>query len=348
VDRHVRILVIIFTVVFLAGMAGVLVMASAKGPSDRLPWDDWQSGTDLFGHTGIDDMRQVEADAVIPEEFTEVASVGDRVLHMDEDDLKFILEDTTTGYLWRSYAPDTDIVELNSTLRMQYTSPVVIEYYPYQSQTEELSRTTKRESLAYTDVSVNPISGGVSLSISWLRLDISLIMNVSLDDDGLVVTIPDGSVTEGENKLASVSLFPNFASTRDDIVPGYFIIPDGVGALHRFKPSGGMESVQLNARFYGPDRGIILDGSTSLSMRMTMPVFGAVHGTRQHGVLGIIEDGDAYAQLVMAPSGTNGLPYNTIHTRFIQRETFVFPTNLKGDGITAIQDERNVSDMTVR
>lgn len=350
--RAIKISLILVILSTVLGLAGTYVIAYRKallvereGIGSGLIFDSFY---DQNRHTGMEDERVVVFDPDIPGGYDLIQTDGDLALYMDDQTTRFIVKNLITGYLWYSFAPDTDIVELNSTLRMQMTSPIVIEYYPYQAQTETLSRTTKRESLGYTSIDIRMIPGGVALDVTYLRIGIQLSLEVMLDDGDLVVRIPESSIVEEENKLASISVMPNFGSTRDDVIPGYVIIPDGSGALARFKASDGQEPVQMNARYYGADRGMNLESSFDQMMQMSMPIFGIVHGYRQHGMLGIIESGDAYAQMVMSPAGANGLPYNTTHTRFILRETYVFPTNLKGDGITVIQEEQNHTDMMIR
>ena len=71
-------------------------------------------------------------------------------------------------------------------------------------------------------------------------------------------------------KLTGLYLFPYLGSTRGDTVPGYFVIPDGVGALVRLNKS---HNDTYQSRFYGSDMGY----NSYTSSQLGMPIYGVVH-----------------------------------------------------------------------
>jgi len=272
----------------------------------------------------------------------------DLELYYDSENHRFIVRNTNTQYLWYSYAPKTDTENLNSTMRSLLTAPFYIEYFPYNVQTEKLSTTTRREVLSFVTVTSTSIHKGIRLSVHYTRLNIRFDLEVYLDSNALVTSIPNTSIVEEKNLLYSIQVFPNFGATLKDETPGYMIIPDGPGALYRFKDNTGKQAVSYLSRYYGSDYGIKIERTTNPLNQLTLPIFGMAHGIHQHAFLGVIESGDAHANFVMSPAGANGLNYNLTGAQFILRETFVFPTNLKGDGIPTIIQSRYQSDLTQR
>lgn len=286
--------------------------------------------------------------SVIDPNFDLIASDQNLELYYESDLFRFILRNTDTNYLWYSYSPKTDIEDLNATMEDLLTAPFYIEYFPYNEQTEKLSTTTRREILSNVGISVESRSKGIILHVNYRRLDIKFDIEIYLENGSLVTNVPNESIEEANDLLYSIHVLPNFGATLKDETPGYMIIPDGPGALYRFKDNQGSQTLSYLSRYYGADNGIKLEENINPLNQLTMPIFGMVHGINQHAFLGVVESGDAHANFLMSPSGANGLNYNLTGSQFILRETFVFPTNLKGDGIPTIISQHYGSNLTTR
>lgn len=287
-------------------------------------------------------------DSTIDPAYELIATDDVLALYYEPENYRFIIKNTTTQYVWHSFAPDTEIEDLNSTMEALLTAPFYIEYFPYNTQTERLSTTTRREVLTNVSIVTQSIPKGIRLAVDYRRLDIQFDLEVYLEDGSLVAHVPADSIVENQNLLYSIQILPNFGSTLKDDTPGYMLIPDGPGALYRFKDNTGKQALTYLSRYYGVDYGIKIESNLNPLNQLTLPIFGIVHGINQHAFIGIVESGDAHANFLMSPAGANGLNYNLTGTQFILRETFVFPTNLKGDGIPSIIEKRYGSDLTMR
>lgn len=298
-------------------------------------------------YTQPDDLRLVNADNTIPVEYELLATNDDVELYFNSETLEFKVKNLKTGYVWNSSGQNLREGGLNATNRDIMRSPVYMEYYPYVEKTDEVVATLKRASAYDAKHTITKLDNGVVINFNYNKLDISFDLYVTLESDGLVVRIPNDSITEVNNKIATIYLFTNFGSTFSDSTPGYMFIPDGVGALYRFKDNSAIKNVShYQTRFYGYDIG--LSQARSEGSAVTIPVYGMVHGINQNAFVAVVEEGAYNAALHINPSGANSINYNWIGPKFIFRETYVYPTNLKGDGITVIQEDKNNENLQIR
>lgn len=136
-----------------------------------------------------------------------------------------------------------------------------------------------------------------------------------------------------------------------ELMDGYIFVPDGPGALMRFRPVSSYIA-SFEKKIYGLDMGIdSLSEASDLGAnrsndflveapQITMPVFGMVHGPRQNGYLAVVEDGTEYASIMATPGGmiTN---YNWVTARFDYRQKYTHPTTKDGQGVYKPQDSLN-------
>ena len=173
-----------------------------------------------------------------------------------------------------------------------------------------------------------------------------LSLEYTLNDNGLLVRLPANGIEFDESvyQFKDVSVLPFFGAGSNEY-EGYSVIPDGSGALIRFKDFAG-QSVNLSGKLYGSDYAYHeISGQHAESMRM--PYYGVVttypgtvdgaaapadSGTAEleaaaepeeeksynNGFLAIITEGDSLASL-MAVCGGSLHPYNTVYAMFTPR-----------------------------
>ncbi|XFA99131.1 DUF5696 domain-containing protein [Candidatus Izemoplasma sp. B36] len=298
--------------------------------------------------TQVDDLSIVTFDSNIPDNYSLIASDLDISLYYNQADYSFIVKDLDTNYLWYSNAPNVENEDISSTMKKLYSSFVILEYYPYNTNTERLTTSLKRKYISDATITTELVENGINLHLVYDSINISFTVQIRVDQGELTVEVPNNTIYELNNNIVGIDLFPNFGSTNSDEIPGYVFIPDGPGALYRFKDNSNLEPVQFSSRYYGLDQGVKLESDTQNNSSFSMPIFGLIHGINQQGVLGIVESGDSSAQFTLIPSGANGVPYNSSYAHFILRESYVYPTNNKGDGITTVPESRFISDMKIR
>ncbi len=211
------------------------------------------------------------------------------------------LEDTATGRRWQTnpinYKEDPIARGSNRT---KLGSQLLISYVDVD---RNLSDTNSVKDC-------DPDNGGILMEYKqdalWVtytfeeaQIILSLVYRV--ENGGLQVEVPFESIREtGDNVLTKVTVLPNFGAAAAE-EEGYFILPDGCGALLRFNnKKTNAQKVQLAV--YGTD-GVYRPTTTMLDLLpATLPVYGAVFG-EQTGYMAVAEKGAAGATLEAVTGG---------------------------------------------
>mgnify|MGYP006934161272 CR=1 FL=1 len=163
----------------------------------------------------------------------------------------------------------------------------------------------------------------------YRELGLGFSFEVTLTDEGIDFYLPVESIVEEDSdvyQLSSIIVFPGMGATYLDDIPGYMMIPDGAGALIRYEDNQRQFITPYQASYYGVDFGVDDSQSALNTYRLSMPIFGAVHGVRQNAFLGVIKSGATSANLFAFPNGARNVDYNLIYNRFdfkrVYRQSF--------------------------
>ena len=140
----------------------------------------------------------------------------------------------------------------------------------------------------------------------------SLVIEVTLNEKGeIVVNIPTDEIVNYNEyfQLQRIHVLPNLCATAaSKEEKGYYLVPDGAGALMEFNTSDGtipdvlrpyMDNDYINDYYW----------QSEYAEELMMPVFGVMYGGAEstHGMLAIIEEGSETANLhVSLASPTSG------------------------------------------
>jgi len=296
-----------------------------------------ETDTTLYGHTLIAENDQLQ-------------------LYFYEPTLSVIVKDKATGEIMESTLRDElDDGSNNDTWEGFMKSGVVIKVIDGTNDTLQADLINNEHTLdvTYTD-------NGFSAVLYYKDYDFGLTMNVSLEDDGLVVSIPDDSIIENSDRyyIASISPYPMLGYSYLDAHEGYMFVPDGNGALIYLDNKEGRFANGFSEMVYGDDIGFKDSEVISLfwdkyqtvtdSEKVLAPIFGMVHTDSKIGYLGIIEGGEERAMIQAQPNGAN-IAYNRTYAEFIQRKVYVQPTSNSSSGsITQIEKSKSHYDIKVR
>jgi len=156
-------------------------------------------------------------------------------------------------------------------------------------------------------------------------LDLGFSFEVSLTDEGIEFFMPVESIYEGDSdkiQLSSIIVFPGMGATYLDDIPGYMMVPDGVGALIRYEDNENRYVRPYQARYFGSDFGVGDNFSRLNQYRLSLPIFGAVHGVNQNAFVGMIESGSTMARLFAFPNGATNVNYNLIFNKFDFKQVY--------------------------
>lgn len=152
-------------------------------------------------------------------------------------------------------------------------------------------------------------------------------LELSLQSDGFSASILTDkiSITNTDYHLQSVSLLDYFGTVRKE-AEGYFVVPDGAGALIDLNQPDAGNFVQ---KMYSNDGAIAVTEQQQLSRNLTLPLF----GFRQdgEGFLAVMEEGEAAATISAEVAGEIN-PYARISASF----------DLVGMDQTNIGEDRNI------
>ncbi len=258
-----------------------------------------------------------------------------------------------TGYIWGMLEGEK-AEGLNKSWSSFGNSICAIDYYNSDALEQRIGMSDSRVKTSY-----KTSGNSLSCKITVKKLKLELSVTLKLNSDNLSVELDDGTITEdGDNIIKSVYLLPFFGSTYENSIPGYMFVPDGSGALIRYRSSLSYTS-NYDQSIYGKNVGIdnLSEVNDLMANRsndyvvdteqITVPVFGIVHGTEQNAVFAVIESGDDYANIVASVSGMS-TPYNWVTARFDYRKMFSQSTGTNGVGITKPTPERNLINPCIR
>lgn len=333
-ERIGRLVLVLMLLIGLAGLPHGSVAAI----------DHLQNNAYSQNNTKLGTTRQTE----IPPEFQQVGENEAFVLYAHPATLAFKVLDKRSGYLWHSNldkpAPGD---RLNRSWTAFADSAISIEYLDEKAVNKRISISN-----AGTVLDFRPTGQGFEADLLFADFGIGMQLNVHLEADGVHVEIPFASIRQ-ENpayKLGLLYLYPFMGATRADEVSGYILIPDGSGSVIPLAATTKARTM-FYGRYYGPDLGMIaqlpFDPNINRPYRLSLPVMGMVHGEGRNAYLSIVEEGSAYAELHVHPSGiiTN---FNFAYHAFIYNQSYFQATNRAGAGVTTLQKETNVFDIKVR
>jgi len=188
----------------------------------------------------------------------------------------------------------------------------------------ELQNNSYDESKVSVRVVSLPQTLEVDVNLKAIGATLKVILSIS--NEGLHVLLPSESIKETSEifALTKVSIFPYFGSTKEDLSPGYMVIPDGSGALIRFK---GMIEDRIRGTFFGNDLGL---GNASNAL-LSIPIIGIIHDVDKEGIYIRIDEGAALTS-VEASFWSSGSKYNRASFSFQLRPIYRAIINQAGDG----------------
>jgi hypothetical protein len=253
--------------------------------------------------------------------------------------------DKRSGYIWGSLASGGTDKLTDSWARLA-GSVVAIDAF---------NEKAALSSVGAERVAVSEHAGKVRIAAEFPEQEISLQFELSLDQDKLIFDLSDADISEkGEHKLAAVYFLPFFGATEGAQLPGYFLVPDGCGALMRFSESTQYLSGFVK-RVYGEDIGISAvtplenlktnrtESYEAGEQSVNFPIYGVCHGAGQNAFLCAAENGGEYAEINAVPAGVI-TEYNRAFIKFIYRQKYEQPISRKGAGVQAPQKDRNLVD----
>lgn len=214
--------------------------------------------------------------------------------------------------------------------------------------------------LSKNTVEIKKMESGFSAAVTFPEYGFALTVNVTLDEDNLIVNVPDDSIQETKEGtyISTVTLFPFMGYSYLDEKEGYMLVPDGNGALINLDNKEGRYTTGFNQMIYGDDVGFVESGQKEYlwdeidmltkANKVIAPIFGMAHTKEKTGYLAVVEKGEKRASIVADPNGAM-VNYNRCFAKFLLRDIFTQPLNNSNSGTTQrAEADRTHSDLQVR
>ncbi len=278
-------------------------------------------------------------DYVLNDAYNQLLSAGRFVtendnlaMYVNDDNAIIGLKDKKTDYMWWStpvgsghdtVATSTIVSDLQSSLNMVYGEPAN-------------RATTNMRSGSDAKIKVKDISNGVSVTYTFTKEGITIPVTYTLRDTYLEANIDVADIEEENTSttngklLTGVTIMNNFgaASSKDT---GYFVIPDGSGALIHFN-NGKTSSKSYSQTVYGSDLTAVPLQEPDVTEQVYFPMYGIVNGDQ--GMMVVCTNGDANAKLKASVSGQSKSSYNVCSFEFTMRSTDTY--YMSGDNTTTL------------
>ncbi|MCZ8519520.1 MULTISPECIES: DUF5696 domain-containing protein [Paenibacillus] len=288
--------------------------------------------------------------ARLPEEkdFKQVAESDTLKLKLDPQTGHFIIEDKRSGSLYRSYPEPSFWAQetISENWKKHLASPLMVQYVDF-SKSNVQAKETNLAAEGGQAKEVKEIPNGFSLVYELPATGFRIPVEVTLQGDYIQTRIPRDGIQETKMGLIWVRLYPFLGAEYSAGQDGYMFIPDGAGALIRYKNNGTNVNKIYDESVYGQDQ--TFAGLGSNRNKIIMPVFGMKTGSR--GFLAVLHEGEEYASIVAAPAGVLS-GYNWVTAQMNYRASFLQFTSRNSPDewgyVDYNRDELFGSDRTVR
>jgi len=207
------------------------------------------------------------------------------------------------------------------------------------------------------------------LSVDFTEIDIQIDLYISFTGTGMELSIPDSAIKgRGQSRLAAIVIAPFFGANggqkllynpetddfdilvKNPVPQGYALLPDGSGALARFKDNTARLSVYRGS-VYGVDASQAYSHRTEPPrhvppLQPLMPVYGMAYGADQFAYFAHAKSGAEYMEIIFRPLN-NTTFYNCVFPRFEFNNYHFQMYNQRGSGYDTLMNERNRFDISM-
>lgn len=269
--------------------------------------------------------------------YATVASNEKYELYIDKNATDIRVKELKSGNVWdSSMSPEKvglDPANISPAKKKRYASPLQVSYFNA-SKDSAAAITAYLGEFKLSSVKTFAIKEDASkeegVRVKYALQDfgndkdikITISVDYLLTDKGFKVRIPvDGIEEAGDYSITALNILPYFAtaSNSDD---GYFMYPDGSGAIMEFKDGAHHGEQDVAYQVYGN----LMNYKNSLNewaeqdSEVFMPIYGA--NINNNSFLAIIDKGEETAKVKVSPSKSDVEPINYLSCEFEYRKAF--------------------------
>ena len=255
------------------------------------------------------------------------AATSSLELYVDEETAVFAVKNLANGhYIWSNpYDYAADEVIKADVKRAELKSALVVNSVKV---TDVDAPSTMLRSARYGsggdgDTVIEKIGNGFKATVTFRNQGITIPYYVTLTDDHFDITVDVESIHEVEmdspediedstRSVVDIGLFSNLGAAYMD-ESGYFVIPDGSGAVINFN-NGKQSMSEYSQKIYGKDLSVSQDMAPKKTEQAYLPILGIVR--ENNALLEVVTEGAAYATAKAAVSQQKATGYNSAYFEF--------------------------------
>lgn len=294
-----------------AAMMIPLCAVSASSDSEPAAED---TSSDGDAPVGEDDYAMDEDEPLITDEQAmaemKLAVENDKLaLWYNDKDITLALQDKNTGKIWWSNPINADASagkaaqkqELNSGMTLVFGEPAA-------------RRTTQNHSKAKSKAAMKATATGLEVTYDFSQAEIAVPVVYTLHDDYMSLNVVTADIDEKTaSKITTNLTFMSTFGAADMEEDGYFVIPDGSGAVINFN-NGKAGYKVYKGKVYGRDITAVQTTKPSTSRQVYLPMYGIVKG--DSGMMVVADKGDTCASINAYVAGQKKTSYNACYFDF--------------------------------
>ncbi|MDE7279635.1 MAG: hypothetical protein K2N26_07925, partial [Oscillospiraceae bacterium] len=276
----------------LCCLAMMVPLCAIPASSDSEPAEE-TSSSDSDAPMDEDDYAMDDDEPLITDEQAmaemKLAVENDKLaLWYNDKDITLALQDKNTGKIWWSNPINADASagraaqkqELNSGLTLVFGEPAA-------------RRTTQNHSKARSTATMKATATGLEVTYDFSQAEIVIPVVYTLHDDYMSLNVVTADIDEKTaSKITTNLTFMSTFGAADTEEEGYFVIPDGSGAVINFK-NGKAGYRVYKGKVYGRDITAVSTTKPTTSRQVYLPMYGIVKG--DSGMMVVADKGDTCA-----------------------------------------------------
>ena len=265
----------------------------------------------------MDDDEPLLTDEQAMEKMTLAVENDKLALYYNADDVVIALEDKSTGKIWWSNPINADASAGKSAQKQELKSGMTLIYAEPSKR-----RTTTNQSKARSSAVMKATATGVEVTYDFSEAEITVPVTYTLNSDNMSLYVDTSKISEKNyDKIITDMAFLSTFGAAEMEEEGYYVIPDGSGAIINFNNNKAGYRVYAG-KVYGADITAVKTTKPSTTRQVYLPMFGIVKGNS--GMMVVADKGDTCATVNAYVAGQKSTSYNSCYFDFEIRTTDEF------------------------
>lgn len=298
----------------LCCMAMIVPMCAFPASSEDEASD---TGSSEEGAIDMDDFEMDEDEPLLTDEQVmaemKLAAENDKLaLYYNDKDIRLALVDKNTGKIWWSSPINADASAGKASQKHELKSGLALVFGEPSKR-----RTTTHQSKMRSNETMTVSGNTVTVVYDYANdntAQMSIPVTYTLNDDYLSLHLDTSAIEErNPDKIAVEMAFNSTFGAADMEEEGYFVIPDGSGAIINF--NNGKSGYRVyQGKVYGADITAVKTTKPAVTQDVYLPMYGIVKG--DSGLMVVADKGDTCATINAYTAGQNKTSYNACYFDF--------------------------------